>query len=133
MARVLTEKDVEPAVRGGAVYAAGGGGWVHHGRMLGRAAVNAGAPELVSVEELDDVAGIARDVEVDRRRVARRRLDQQPQLAQGPDPHPLRRPHQLGPEGPGAELDHMLDRRPPRRPIGEVVDRREAHARPPFR
>ncbi|WP_180900239.1 DUF917 domain-containing protein [Martelella soudanensis] len=54
MARVLTEKDVEPAVRGGAVYAAGGGGWVHHGRMLGRAAVNAGAPELVSVEELDD-------------------------------------------------------------------------------
>lgn len=54
MARILTEKDVEPAVRGGAVYAAGGGGWVHHGRMLGYAAVNAGAPELVSIDELNE-------------------------------------------------------------------------------
>ncbi|MDH0616665.1 MULTISPECIES: DUF917 family protein [unclassified Agrobacterium] len=54
MARILTEKDVEPAVRGGAVYAAGGGGWVHHGRKLGYAAVNAGAPELVSIDELNE-------------------------------------------------------------------------------
>ncbi|MFD1796330.1 DUF917 family protein [Paracoccus aurantiacus] len=54
MRRVLTEKDVEPAVRGGSVYAAGGGGWADHGRMLGYAAVKAGAPELVSVDELDD-------------------------------------------------------------------------------
>ncbi|MBK4217960.1 DUF917 family protein [Paracoccus caeni] len=54
MARILTEKDVEPAVRGGAVYAAGGGGWVDHGRKLGYAAVNAGAPELVSIDELGD-------------------------------------------------------------------------------
>lgn len=54
MARILTDKDVEPAVRGGAVYAAGGGGWVDHGRKLGYAAVNAGAPELVSVDELAD-------------------------------------------------------------------------------
>jgi len=59
MGRILTEKDVEPAVRGGAVYAAGGGGWVEHGRMLGRAAVNAGAPELVSVEELDEQDWVA--------------------------------------------------------------------------
>ncbi|EHS50398.1 protein of unknown function DUF917 [Rhizobium sp. PDO1-076] len=52
MGRILTEKDIEPAVRGGSVYAAGGGGWADHGRMLGRAAVNAGQPELVSIDEL---------------------------------------------------------------------------------
>ena len=39
MGRILTEKDVEAAVRGGSVYAAGGGGWADHGRMLGTAAV----------------------------------------------------------------------------------------------
>ncbi|WEK51363.1 MAG: DUF917 family protein [Candidatus Kaistia colombiensis] len=47
MGRILTEKDVEPAVRGGSVYAAGGGGWADHGRMLGLAAVRIGKPELV--------------------------------------------------------------------------------------
>ncbi len=54
MGRILTTKDVEPAVKGGSVYAAGGGGWADHGRMLGYAAVNVGTPELVSVEELSD-------------------------------------------------------------------------------
>ncbi|GGE76933.1 MULTISPECIES: DUF917 domain-containing protein [Stappia] len=54
MRRTLTEKDVEPAVRGGSVYAAGGGGWADHGRKLGYAAVGAGAPELVSIDELND-------------------------------------------------------------------------------
>ncbi len=54
MGRVLVEKDIEAAVKGGAVYAAGGGGWADHGRMLGRAAVNAGRPELVSIDELND-------------------------------------------------------------------------------
>lgn len=53
MGRILTEKDVEAAVKGGSVYAAGGGGWADHGRMLGTAAVRAGKPELVSVDELD--------------------------------------------------------------------------------
>lgn len=52
MGRILTEKDIEPAVKGGSVYAAGGGGWADHGRMLGRAATSVGKPELVSVEEL---------------------------------------------------------------------------------
>ena len=52
MGRILTEKDVEPAVKGGSVYAAGGGGWADHGRMLGYAAVSIGKPELVDVEEL---------------------------------------------------------------------------------
>ncbi|AUG55368.1 DUF917 domain-containing protein [Thalassospira marina] len=54
MGRILTEKDVEAAVKGGSVYAAGGGGWADHGRMLGYAAVNAGKPELVSIDELDE-------------------------------------------------------------------------------
>jgi DUF917 family protein len=53
MGRILTEKDVEPAVKGGSVYAAGGGGWADHGRMLGYAAVNVGKPELVGIDELD--------------------------------------------------------------------------------
>lgn len=53
MGRILTEKDVEAAVKGGSVYAAGGGGWADHGRMLGYAAVSVGKPELVDIEELD--------------------------------------------------------------------------------
>ncbi|WP_454853657.1 DUF917 domain-containing protein [Rhizobium binxianense] len=59
MGRILVEKDVEAAVKGGSVYAAGGGGWADHGRMLGLAAVNTGKPELVSVEELKDEDWIA--------------------------------------------------------------------------
>lgn len=59
MGRILVEKDVEAAVKGGSVYAAGGGGWADHGRMLGYAAVNVGKPELVSVEELGDRDWIA--------------------------------------------------------------------------
>jgi len=59
MGRILTEKDVEPAVKGGSVYAAGGGGWADHGRMLGYAAVNIGKPELVDIDELNDTDWIA--------------------------------------------------------------------------
>lgn len=59
MRRNLTKDDVEPAVRGGAVFACGGGGFADHGRMLGTAAVNAGVPELVSVDELADDAIVA--------------------------------------------------------------------------
>ena len=59
MRRILRERDVEAAVKGGAVFAAGGGGWADHGRMLGTAAVNAGEPELVSMDEIADEAWIA--------------------------------------------------------------------------
>jgi DUF917 family protein len=59
MRRKLTARDVECAVKGGAVFAAGGGGWADHGRMLGTAAVNAGEPELVSMDEVPDDAWIA--------------------------------------------------------------------------
>ncbi|MDW5499494.1 DUF917 domain-containing protein [Pseudomonas lundensis] len=59
MGRVLTLNDVEAAVKGGSVFACGGGGWVAHGLELGRLAVTIGRPELVSVDELADDAWIA--------------------------------------------------------------------------
>jgi len=59
MKRKLTARDIEAAVKGGAVFAAGGGGFVDHGRMLGTAAVNAGEPELVTMDEVPDDAWIA--------------------------------------------------------------------------
>lgn len=59
MRRKLRAPDIESAVKGGAVFAAGGGGWADHGRMLGQAAVNAGEPELVSMDEIPDDAWIA--------------------------------------------------------------------------
>ena len=59
MKRILGLQDVEAAIRGGSVFAAGGGGWVEHGRMLGTAAVTIGEPELVSMDEVPDDAFIA--------------------------------------------------------------------------
>src|SRR3984893_10168116 len=59
MKRILTARDGEEALKGGAVFAAGGGGFAEHGRMLGTAAVNAGTPELVSMDEVPDDAWIA--------------------------------------------------------------------------
>jgi len=55
MGRILNLKDVEAAVKGGSVFACGGGGWAAHGRELGTLAVTIGRPELVSMDEvLDD-------------------------------------------------------------------------------
>ena len=59
MGRILGLQDVEAAIRGGSVFAAGGGGWADHGRMLGTAAVSIGHPELVSMDEVPDDAYIA--------------------------------------------------------------------------
>ncbi len=59
MARILTSADVEAAVLGGSVFAAGGGGWADHGRMLGQMAMEAGSPELVSLDEIPEDAWIA--------------------------------------------------------------------------
>jgi DUF917 family protein len=59
MGRILGAADVEAAVKGGSIFAAGGGGWADHGRMLGTAAVNAGRPELVSMDEVPDDAWVA--------------------------------------------------------------------------
>ena len=59
MGRILGLQDVEAGIRGGSVFAAGGGGWADHGRMLGTAAVSIGQPELVSMDEVPDDAYIA--------------------------------------------------------------------------
>ena len=59
MRRILRMRDVEAALKGGAVFAAGGGGFADHGRMLGLAAINAGQPELVTMDEVPDEAFIA--------------------------------------------------------------------------
>ncbi|EXI61254.1 hypothetical protein MHD_11050 [Mannheimia granulomatis] len=59
MSRILTLQDVDFAVKGGSIFACGGGGWMEHGYTLGRAAVTIGKPELVSMEEVDDNAWIA--------------------------------------------------------------------------
>jgi DUF917 family protein len=57
--RTLGPDDIEAAVRGGSVFACGGGGWADHGRMLGREAMAAERPELVSIDELPPDAWIA--------------------------------------------------------------------------
>lgn len=54
--RELTREDVEAAVKGGSVFASGGGGWVDHGLEIGHAALGIGRPKLVSVDELADDA-----------------------------------------------------------------------------
>jgi DUF917 family protein len=59
MGRILSSKDVEAAVKGGSVFACGGGGWADHGRELGTLAVTIGRPELVAIDELPDDAWIA--------------------------------------------------------------------------
>jgi uncharacterized protein len=59
MRRILGLQDVEAAIRGGSVFAAGGGGWADHGRMLGTAAVTIGEPEIISMDEVRDDAYIA--------------------------------------------------------------------------
>ncbi len=59
MGRILGLEDVDAGVRGGSVFAAGGGGWADHGRMLGTSAVMIGHPELVSMDEVPDDAFIA--------------------------------------------------------------------------
>ncbi|TJY40855.1 DUF917 domain-containing protein [Cohnella pontilimi] len=48
--------DVKAAVKGGSVYACGGGGWVDHGLEIGGAAVTIGQPKLASVDEIPDDA-----------------------------------------------------------------------------
>ena len=59
MGRILSLKDVEAAVKGGSVFACGGGGWADHGRELGTLAVTIGRPELVTMDEIPDDAWIA--------------------------------------------------------------------------
>jgi DUF917 family protein len=51
--RELDLHAVHAAVAGGSVLAAGGGGWVDHGLLVGTTAVQYGSPRLVALDELD--------------------------------------------------------------------------------
>ena len=57
--RDLDRHAVEAAVAGGSVLAAGGGGWVEHGYLVGRTAVGYGTPRLATLDEVADDATIA--------------------------------------------------------------------------
>ncbi|MGI8715613.1 MAG: DUF917 domain-containing protein [Solirubrobacteraceae bacterium] len=57
--RELDLNAVHAAVAGGSVLAAGGGGWVDHGLLVGTTAVQYGTPRLVTLEELDPDAMLA--------------------------------------------------------------------------
>lgn len=50
--RELTVEDARNAVLGGGVLACGGGGWKHHGELMGRLATELNRPVLASVDEL---------------------------------------------------------------------------------
>lgn len=56
--RELDGHAVEAAVAGGSVLAAGGGGWVNHGYLVGRTAIGYGAPRLAALDEIADDATI---------------------------------------------------------------------------
>lgn len=57
--RHLDHDAVEAAVAGGSVLAAGGGGWVEHGYLVGRTAVGYGTPRLATLDEIPADATIA--------------------------------------------------------------------------
>ena len=59
MPRELGAPEMEAALAGGAILAAGGGGWAEHGRVLGTAAIHCGRPVLMHPDELPDSAIIA--------------------------------------------------------------------------
>src|ERR687886_1741604 len=50
--RELTADDARNAVLGGGVLACGGGGWLHHGELMGVAATTLSNPVLADVDEL---------------------------------------------------------------------------------
>ena len=57
--RELGLRDVHAAVAGGSVLAAGGGGWVDHGLLVGTTAVQYGRPLLATLDEVDPGALLA--------------------------------------------------------------------------
>ena len=50
---------VHAAVAGGSILAAGGGGWVDHGMLVGTTAVQYGVPRLATLDEVDAGAMLA--------------------------------------------------------------------------
>lgn len=57
--RELTPEDARAAVRGGGVLACGGGGWKHHGQLMGQLATSLNRPLLASTTDLPDDAWVA--------------------------------------------------------------------------
>jgi len=57
--RDLDLRAVHAAVAGGSVLAAGGGGWVDHGLLVGTTAVQYGTPRLASLHEVEPEAMLA--------------------------------------------------------------------------
>jgi uncharacterized protein len=57
--RELDLRAVHAAVAGGSVLAAGGGGWVEHGLLVGSTAVQYGTPRLAALDEVDPDAMLA--------------------------------------------------------------------------
>ena len=57
--RELTSEDARHAVLGGGVLACGGGGWKHHGELMGSLATSLERPILASIDELPDDTWVA--------------------------------------------------------------------------
>lgn len=57
--RDLDLQAVYAAVAGGSVLAAGGGGWVDHGMLVGTTSVQSGTPRLATLDEVDPDAMLA--------------------------------------------------------------------------
>jgi DUF917 family protein len=57
--RELTADDARHAVLGGGVFACGGGGWEHHGVLMGTLATSLERPILATVDELPEDAWVA--------------------------------------------------------------------------
>src|SRR3954447_9262639 len=57
--RELTAEDARNAVLGGGVLACGGGGWLHHGELMGATATTLSRPVLADVDELPDDTWVA--------------------------------------------------------------------------
>ena len=57
--RELDLRAVHAAVAGGSILAAGGGGWVDHGLLVGSTAVQFGTPRLATLDEVDPGAMLA--------------------------------------------------------------------------
>lgn len=57
--RELSREDARAAVRGGGVLACGGGGWKHHGELMGEMATGINRPVLASVDELPEDTVVA--------------------------------------------------------------------------
>ena len=57
--RDLDLRAVHAAVAGGSILAAGGGGWVDHGMLVGTTAISYGVPRLARLDEIDPSSMLA--------------------------------------------------------------------------